>query len=394
MISLLDRRRELMAKVDDGVPVELPDYIKIIKTTTEANQKLYVGYYALSTGGNCGFKDLIIDGVNCYNDTTCWKNDSNAYIVFKEPGVHTVYLKIIHTDYSNGNYFFGTRTQFPKAFSCTYLRVPSELFFNIRGNMNCDTFDMLSETPKNYNQYSWYNLARVIRVPKNSLSAYKENSNWSALASKIVGCNFIIDYIQTGLVFQLDCANATTSKWVDKIGNIEFTMHNVTIGADGGVYFNGSNAYGNYSSNLNFPYNTHTIEIVYNKESQSKISLLFMINNSDMVAYGYGATDAAVIVKSGNSNPKTAYSTGLGLQTVSVTPSTAYKNLTQMSSYGGTTDTWYLRSGGTFVGTRSSSENFFKGSIYQIRIYNRALKKDEMLFNQRIDIKKYGITTS
>jgi hypothetical protein len=35
--------------------------------------------------------------------------------------------------------------------------------------------------------------------------------------------------------------------------------------------------------------------------------------------------------------------------------------------------------------------NNFKGTIYQIRIYNRQLSEAEMKFNQEQDRKKYGI---
>lgn len=181
------RRRMLYGREEEYV--ELPDYIKIIKTTTTENEKLYVGYYALSTAGNCGFKDLIIDGVNYYNDSSCWKSAENSYIVLKDPGEHVIYLKIVPSDYVNGNYFVGTRSQFPVTFSCAYLRIPP-IWFAIQGQLICTTLDLLNPTPLALNKYSWYLSAGKIRVPIESVDAYKQHANWSTFANKIEGYDF------------------------------------------------------------------------------------------------------------------------------------------------------------------------------------------------------------
>lgn len=200
-------------------------------------------------------------------------------------------------------------------------------------------------------------------------------------------------YITSGLVFHLDGADATTSQWVDKIGGITFTMNNVSLDGNGGVVFNGTSSYGNYSSNLNFPSSTHTIEIVLNCTGNG-LRVAFMINASNNVAFGYSSGGDYVVTKSGNSNARSTWKTNYntGVHVISVTPSNAYDNGSAMVYRN--TDTWYLRTGGTFVGSRSANNAFFKGTIYQIRVYNRALTSDEILHNQAIDISKYNITTS
>lgn len=199
-------------------------------------------------------------------------------------------------------------------------------------------------------------------------------------------------YISNGLVFHLDGADATTTEWVDKIGNIAFTMNNVTLDGNGGVVFNGSSSYGNYSSNLDFPSSTHTIEVVLNGTQAGTLRVAFMINASNKVALGYSSDGTYIITKSGNSNARKTWKTTInsGIHVFSVTPSGAYDNGSAMTVR--STDTWYLRTGGTFVGSRSADNAFFKGTIYQIRIYNRALTPDEILHNQAIDINKYNIT--
>lgn len=196
------------------------------------------------------------------------------------------------------------------------------------------------------------------------------------------------DYIQDGLVFHLDGADATTSTWIDKIGGIEFTMHNVTLDGKGGVVFNGS-AYGNYPDTLDFPSSTHTIEVVLNKTETFGLQVAFMINVSDKVAFGFGSNGKFIVTKSGDSNPRKTLNTGSGLATYSVINGNAYKNCALMSQR--SVDTWFLRTGGTFVGSRSADNAFFKGTIYQIRIYNRALTQQEIINNQTIDMQRYNI---
>lgn len=198
-------------------------------------------------------------------------------------------------------------------------------------------------------------------------------------------------YVTSGLVFHLDGEDATTAQWVDRVGGIAFTMNNVTLDGNGGVVFNGSSSYGNYPNNLDFPSSSHTIEITLNKTNQTSLQVAFMINASNMVAFGFSSGSDYIITKSGDSNVRETWNTGSGLHTYSVTNSTAYKDKAVMTQR--SMDTWYLRTGGTFVGSRSADNAFFKGTIYQIRVYNRALTADEILHNHAIDISKYNITT-
>lgn len=201
-------------------------------------------------------------------------------------------------------------------------------------------------------------------------------------------------YVTSGLVFHLDGEDATTAQWVDKIGGITFTMNNVTLDGNGGVVFNGSSSYGNYPNNLDFPSSTHTIEIVLNGTQGAVLRVAFMINASDKLAFGYSSSGDYIVTKSGNSNARSTWGTTIktGIHVLSVTPSVAYDNGRAMTAVN--TDTWFLRTGGTFVGSRSADNAFFKGTIYQIRVYNRALTANEILHNHAIDISKYNITTT
>ena len=218
-----------------------------------------------------------------------------------------------------------------------------------------------------------------------------------AVAKAYIGSDLVYQsgppsYISNGLVFHLDGADATVSQWVDKIGGITFTMNNVTLDGNGGVVFNGTSSYGNYSTNLNYPSSTYTIEITLNKANQTGLQVAFMINSSNMVSFGFSSGGDYIVTKSGNSNARNTWNTSYGLHAYSVTNSTAYKDGKAMTNR--STDTWYLRTGGTFIGSRSVDNAFFKGTIYQIRVYSRALTAAEIAHNQAIDIEKYNITTT
>lgn len=197
------------------------------------------------------------------------------------------------------------------------------------------------------------------------------------------------EYVSRGLVFHLDGADATTDKWVDKIGGIEFAMHNVTLDDAGGVVFNGTNSYGNYPNNLNFPSSTHTIEVVVKRASKD-MACVFMINAADNIAFGFSSGIYYIVTKSGSSNPRETYNiVDNGLHVYSVKTNNAFSDGNTMTSLG--LDTWYLRQGGTFVGSRSANNAMYAGTVYQIRIYNRQLSDKEILHNQAIDMAKYGI---
>lgn len=46
---------------------------------------------------------------------------------------------------------------------------------------------------------------------------------------------------------------------------------------------------------------------------------------------------------------------------------------------------------GTYIGCYGNLENFFKGKIYSIRVYNRNLTSEEMIHNQLLDIERFNL---
>lgn len=191
-------------------------------------------------------------------------------------------------------------------------------------------------------------------------------------------------YIQNRLVFHLDGKDASSSQWVDKVGNIAFELHNTTIDNNGGVVFNGTNSYGFYTNELGYGYNSSTIEVVANIVGSGTEVLFMQCADNRIIA---GLTSAGLCNRTTGSSGLFDFARGLCV--LSTTGEVAYRNKSKLTfspnTYFGYTTT------GTFIGARDSTRNFFNGTIYQIRIYDRVLSVDEILYNQTIDINKYNI---
>lgn len=195
------------------------------------------------------------------------------------------------------------------------------------------------------------------------------------------------NYIQNGLVLWLDGADANFEHdlWIDKVAGKSFTMYN-TSANNGGVVFNGSTSYctGPYISADGIG---GTIEVValtagngyYFVYTQPQSS------NINMIMYnGRIGTATSRTINMWTCNPT-------GLHVISASNNFLYKDKVQASKYG--TDSFGGRSyTGSYIGQRSGGSSFYNGTLYQIRIYNRYLTEEEVLFNQSIDMGKYNIT--
>lgn len=203
-----------------------------------------------------------------------------------------------------------------------------------------------------------------------------------------VGSSALEPYIETGLILWLDGADYTSGSWVDRIGNRSFTMYN-TSASGGGVVFNGSSSYGSYGTLINAPYNASTIEVVADVANTSTYMFLFSQPSSSYVSMLMhnkklgNASNAQINLRNIRASS--------GKHTFSLSHNYAYED--KVAATSGGSDWFGSRTGNVLIGQRGQSQSFFKGTIYQIRIYNRILTSDEVLYNQGIDIRKYNITT-
>lgn len=193
-------------------------------------------------------------------------------------------------------------------------------------------------------------------------------------------------YIADGLAFQLCGEDATSSNWIDRIGKNNFTLYNCMLG-DKCVTFNGSSSYG-VCVGKDYPYNTSTIEVVVSSSNMSNTQVFFMGKTKSICIGTYrgdyvisNGTYTTVKYKINNANSN--------IRIVSLNTNLGYENTVKSIANGA--EYWLGGDTNMYIGARIPTAQFFTGNIYQIRIYNRLLTKDEMLHNQHIDINKYGI---
>ena len=92
------------------------------------------------------------------------------------------------------------------------------------------------------------------------------------------------NYIQNGLVFHLDGADATETEWVDRIGGAVFELFNAAID-NGGVRFNGViSSYGRYLGIVDVLWDVGTIECVLYTVNYNNYYYIFSQKN-DKICY-------------------------------------------------------------------------------------------------------------
>lgn len=196
------------------------------------------------------------------------------------------------------------------------------------------------------------------------------------------------NYIQNGLVFHLDGADATPSEWVDRIGGITYTLYGTSIIGDG-VYFSGNDdVYGQSPQQVNVEYNEGTIEVVANCTGQGRYAIFAQPQTNKIAFIVYSTTKVSFALRISHRRYEAATQ---GLHTLSVSIDRMYKDAVECQVNGND----YFNSPsvtGSYLGNGGSPAYKYKGTVYQIRIYNRILTAEEVLHNQAIDINKYNIT--
>lgn len=203
-------------------------------------------------------------------------------------------------------------------------------------------------------------------------------------------------YIEDGLVFWLDCRDATTSSWVDKIGNKSFSLYSVTKDSLGGIVFAGAaGSYGKSTSNIYYDKSACTIEVVVNSVSNAAGGVF--CNTQGGLSFYYTSTNIVRNGASKSSNGSKWTTTIAGTHVVSLANTIAYQD-GALITYGGS-ESFGGNDSGTYLGRRDLNTNNnsvrdpFKGTIYQVRIYNRLLTAEEIAYNHGLDMAKYNITT-
>lgn len=197
------------------------------------------------------------------------------------------------------------------------------------------------------------------------------------------------NYITDGLVFHLDGSDAVAGEWVDRIGGLTYSLHGAYPDGNGGVVFLGEDhCYGNCPEQVNVQYNEGTIEVVANGSGQSRYGIFAQPQTTKIafLVFSTNYVSFSQIVRH-----KRYYAQTSGMHTLSVSLDRMYKDGVVCNESGQDNFT-SPNVRGSYIGNGGYSAYKYKGTLYQIRIYDRILSAEEVVFNQNIDINKYNIT--
>lgn len=202
----------------------------------------------------------------------------------------------------------------------------------------------------------------------------------------VIHCPYIMD----GLVLWMDGIKKgnVTGAWVDQIaGHVFQGVNDPEFGSD----YIATDAAGNsYLTNTSLPpygSDNATIEVVLS-DYDNTTQLVFMPQTGrGGVAFGlYNSGTTKIIWTSDTRRPMVAAS---DIKTASINISNAMVNGVATGKTGD--NVWVGGSSGTSYIGRRATGNPYTGKIHAIRIYNRILTQEEMLFNQRIDNKRFNL---
>lgn len=195
-------------------------------------------------------------------------------------------------------------------------------------------------------------------------------------------------YITDGLVLWMDGIKKgnVTGAWVDQIaGHVFQGVNNPEFGSD---HIATDAAEMSYLMNTSLPpYRSEnaTIEIALSDHDNSTQLVFMPQTGKGGVAFGLYAS-GRIIWASDTRRPMVIAS---DVKTASVNNSNAMVN--GIAAATGGSNVWVGGSSGTSYIGRRASGNPYTGKIHAIRIYNRILTPEEMLFNQRIDSKRFNL---
>lgn len=195
-------------------------------------------------------------------------------------------------------------------------------------------------------------------------------------------------YITDGLVLWMDGIKKgnVTGAWVDQIaGHVFQGVNNPGFGSD----YIATDAAGNsYLANTSLPpYRSEnaTIEIALSDHDNSTQLVFMPQTGSGGVAFGLYAGSKIIWA----SDTRRSMVNASDVKTASVNIRNAMVNGIAAATAG--SDLWVGGSSGTSYIGRRASGNPYTGKIHAIRIYNRILTPEEMLFNQRNDNKRFNL---
>ena len=214
------------------------------------------------------------------------------------------------------------------------------------------------------------------------------------------------DYVQDGLIAMWDgienagwgTHDASATAWKDLVGNCDGTSHNVSFGDDCAI-FNGTSSRFDLASQTPFSSTNLQIEAVIQLATPYQASTV--VNAGGNMPCFTISTSAQKIVTYAQPTGNPLYPLWPLDITKASSLSVAYQNKTSNAAYqdavakiqngvGGVND----ESSVAKIGARRAGGNYgqyFKGRIYCLRVYSRALTAEEIARNYAIDKARFNL---
>ena len=200
----------------------------------------------------------------------------------------------------------------------------------------------------------------------------------------VQGIKFWLDGIQKG---------NSSGNWVDLIGGKVFTNTGCIVG-DNHWYFNNTyktaaTCYFTNSDTMNYPSTTSTIEIVYESEINDYFCL-FITKTSGSVCFGTNGTGTQYISSVGVNKATGVRTSGPEKRIISIAGTTIIRDGVSISTT--TANCFGTVPSTNAIGYSPGATTWaFKGKVYCIRIYDRQLTQEEIIYNQKIDNLRFNL---
>lgn len=212
-------------------------------------------------------------------------------------------------------------------------------------------------------------------------------------------------YVMSGMLLHLDGADFANNNWTDRKAGKSFPMTDCTLNANNdGVVFNGTSSHGGSLHNQGTFGNIElssagTFEFavksaVFSEAMFQPILILpSYIGNKKTVHCSYRTSSDKMVMFSNTAN--------VAFETDYSTAELSGSTIVQSASFQTSLCNGAVKAAGTYTNAQNgdsailgwnSASSYFKGEMYQIRIYGSNLTADQMLNNQKIDAIRYNIT--
>ena len=239
----------------------------------------------------------------------------------------------------------------------------------------------------------------IIYVPDGSLEAYKTATNWNQYADRIHPLSEIEDYyVSDALLMHLDGINKgnVEGEWQDLVSGNTFVNHGAVAEADG-WRFDGASSYMDSATlgTIGWWNKARTLEVVvkFDDISENRTEVVFL-GRKNCMAFGRYKSEHFVnsaglsvpSIKIQSDNGKVIY----GYCGNSTSYVRSIINGQQGATSYGNSFSGFLETT-AYLGKKISNDDYFKGKIHAIRIHDRILSEEEILYNQRIDNKRFNL---